>query len=113
MPWPQSFYLQVNGMLFCFEANHGCRASRMTMDVAQGLLHDPEYGGFHFRGKPLQGIKAVKFHPNAASLAELLDVPAQGGSQATLVKQGRVEQVRNRSDTANRFLGHAKLPGNL
>jgi len=28
-------------------------ASRMAMDVCQGFLHQPKYGEFYLRGKPL------------------------------------------------------------
>ena len=67
----------------------------MAMDVGETFLHDSKDRGLALRREPSQVGIQLQIDVDLAPFPKSFDVPAHGGGKACLVKQRRVQQVRN------------------
>src|ERR1700747_586258 len=58
-------------------ANGGCRASGMAMNIGETLLNSPKNRGFRFSRQPLKIRGDLQIHSNLATLGEPVNVPAE------------------------------------
>src|SRR5207237_10287498 len=75
--------------------NRGGRTARMTMNVGQTLLYHTKYRGLEFWREPPQILRNFQSHRNLAPLGKSLDKPTHGRRKTSIVKQRRMQQVRN------------------
>src|SRR5687768_3139429 len=74
------------------------------MDVRKAFLGDTVQGGFRFDRQPPDLSIAMKVDFDAASLRESRDQPSKRGHKSYVGEQGRVENIRDRADLAQRKL---------
>src|SRR5882762_7801978 len=85
-------------------ANPGCRAFRMAMNVGETFLYGSEDCGFCLAREPLKIRGDLQIHFNLAPFGESVDVPMESRSQSRFIQQRGMEQVGNRADLPTEFL---------
>src|SRR5258708_2938381 len=84
-------------------ANPGCRASRMAMNIRETLLHGPENRRLGLAIEPPKIRGNLQIHFDLATLGESLCVPTESRSKSGFVQQRRMEQVGDRADLLAEF----------
>jgi hypothetical protein len=74
----------------------------MTMDIRQGLLHQPKNGRLQIARQPIEMVRELQLHRDLAAFRKSLDVHPKSGSKSSFIEQGRVKEIGNRAD----ILGH-------
>lgn len=79
----------------------------MAKDIVQSLLNDSEYGCLQFCGEPgeLCGLK-IERGADATALGESPQEPGDGGTEADLIEQRRMQEMGNAADLLERALNH-------
>ncbi len=74
------------------------------MDVGETFLDDAEEGDFYGlrEAREIDGCEELRF--DAAALAEAVDVFLEGGDEAEIVEQRRMEEIGKRADFAGHLL---------
>src|SRR5258708_19557572 len=71
-------------------ANPGCRASRMAMNIRETLLHGPENRRFRLAIEPPKICGDLQIHFDLATLGESLSIPPQSRTNSTFLQQTRI-----------------------
>ena len=91
--------------------NRGGRTARMTMNVGQTLLYHTKYRGLEFWREPPQILRNFQSHRNLAPLGKSLDKPTNGRRKTSLVKQRRMQQVRDGAQLLRQLLNQMQAFG--
>jgi hypothetical protein len=89
------------------QANHGLIAPGMALNVGKTLLHDPKESGFGVLGQTGEAGLEIQLNGDAAAFAEPLGIFLDGGNEAELVEERRMQEVRKGANLAGHFFKQA------
>src|SRR5208283_937200 len=86
-------YSECNRMRPDLHADSRPFGFRMTMNVGEAFLQNPEHGGLDFIRETGNGFRNVQRNVDAAALREPFHIPANRRGQTGFIEQGRMEQI--------------------
>src|SRR4029077_13568492 len=92
------FYFHRNSAALTRNANICPIASRVSMNVSQGFLHDTKQRCFLIRPKTADSVGYFDLDPNSAPFGELGRVPRHSRGEAGLFESRRMQRIRESPD---------------